>query len=490
MRVALHWFRRDLRLTDNTALAAASHEADAVVGVVVLKAELLAAPITAPARVATLAGGLDDLAQRLARGGAGQLIIRVGDTAEELARLAAEVGAEAVFANHSEGSGAEEVERGVERRLSAAGVALRLYDDLGVLPPGMVMTNAGAPYTVYTPYSRRWRELVAAPPRERALRREALRAAATLTEGLDSLSGEAVFARHGSQLDAWRARWGGGRTAHLAQVRQFIAYDLADYVERRNLPAQSGTSRLSAALRWGTISAREALRAAQAWSAAHPTAQAGADAWIGELAWADFFRALLHFFPHSERDSFRPVYDGLVWQGSAEHLSRWQEGRTGYPIVDAGMRQLLSEGWMHNRVRMIVASFLVKDLLLDWRAGERHFMRHLADGAPAANVGNWQWAASTGADAQPFFRIFNPTSQGQKFDPMGEYVRRYVTELASLPASVIHEPWRLSADEQQRLGVRIGRDYPAPIVEHAAQRQRALAMFRAVGDQRASGVDG
>ncbi len=484
MRVALHWFRRDLRLTDNTALAAASHEAEAVIGVVVLDARLLTPSSIAPAGVATLAGAVDDLAERLARGGAGRLIIRAGDPAEELARLARELDAEAIFANHSEGSQEDEIERAVAARLSAAGVSLRLYDDLGVLPPGAVMTNAGAPYTAYTPYSRRWRDLVAAPPREHALRSEALRAAAIRAEGVESLSGAAAFARHDSQLDAWRARWGGGRTAHLAQLRQFIAHDLADYVERRNLPAQPGTARISAALRWGTISAREALRMARAWSAEHPEAQAGADAWIGELAWADFFRALLHFFPQSERDSFRPLYDGLVWQGNVEHLARWQEGRTGYPIVDAGMRQLLSEGWMHNRVRMIVASFLVKDLLLDWRAGERHFMRHLADGATSANVGNWQWAASTGADAQPFFRIFNPTSQGKRFDASGEYVRRYVTELGSLPASVIHEPWRLRADEQRRLGVRIGHDYPAPIVEHATQRQRALAMFRAVGDQR------
>lgn len=483
MRVALHWFRSDLRLTDNTALAAATYEAEAVIPVVILGDESLAAPERAQA--VALAGAVRDIADRLARGGGGRLIVRVGDVAEELARLARELGAEAVFANRSEGSAAVASERAALQRLAADGVTLRLYDDLGVLAPGEVMTNANTPYTVYTPYSRRWREMVAsAAPHEHDLRRAALRAAASLTADVASLAPdgdlEAILTQPGAQLAPWRALWGGGRTAHLARLRHFIENDLADYGARRDLPAQPGTSRLSAALRWGTISAREALRATQAWAREHPEARAGADAWIGELAWADFFRALLHFFPHSERDSFRPVYDAIVWQGSDEQLACWKEGHTGYPIVDAGMRQLLAEGWMHNRVRMIVASFLVKDLLLDWRLGERHFMRHLVDGAVSANVGNWQWAASTGADAQPWFRIFNPTSQGQKFDAAGDYVRRYVPELAQVPASAIHQPWRLSADEQRRLGLRIGRDYPAPIVEHAEQRLRALAMFKAV----------
>ena len=477
MRVALHWFRRDLRLADNTALAAATHDAEAVIPVVVLDDALLAT-LSAPAR-AVLAGALTDLSERLACDGAARLIVRVGDTAEELARLARQVDAEAVYANRSEGSQAHATERAVAERLLASGAPLHLYDDLGVLAPDDVLSNAHTPYTVYTPYSRRWRELVsAAPPREHDLRTAALIAAAPLTADLGATQSEALDGRQSNQLDSWRARWGGGRTAHLAQLRAFIADDLAGYATRRDLPAEPGTSRLSAALRWGTLSAREALRAAQAWASEHPEARAGADTWIGELAWADFFRALLHFFPRSERDSFRPAYDSIVWQGRNDHLARWQEGQTGYPFVDAGMRQLRSEGWMHNRVRMVVASFLVKDLLLDWRLGERHFMQSLADGAVSANVGNWQWVASSGADAQPWFRIFNPTTQGRKFDPNGDYVRRYVPELARIPASVIHEPWTLGADEQQRLGTRIGREYPAPIIDHSAQRIRALVMFK------------
>ena len=480
MRVALHWFRRDLRLSDNTALAAATREAEAVIPVAVLDEAALASAPVAPAGLAVMAGALEDIAAHLAHGGAARLIVRTGETAAELSRLARELGAEAVYANRSEGSHAEAIERAAQRQLAADGVALRLYDDLGVASPDMVMTNANTPYTVYTPYSRRWRELVAlAPPREQAPRWEALRAGAPLAHDVASITVADALAERSYRLGSWRALWGGGRAAHLARLRAFIGEGLADYVERRNLPAQQGTSRLSAALRWGTLSAREAWRAAHEWAEEHPDARAGADAWIGELAWADFFRALLQYFPHSERDSFRPAYDAIEWPGRAEHLIAWQQGRSGYPIVDAGMRQLLAEGWMHNRVRMIVASFLVKDLLLDWRTGERHFMRHLADGAISANVGNWQWAASSGADAQPWFRIFNPTSQGKRFDPQGDYVRRYVPELARVSADAIHEPWRLSADEQRRAGVAIGRDYPAPLVEHAVQRARALAMFRA-----------
>lgn len=485
MRIALHWFRRDLRLTDNTALAAATAAMDAVLPVVILSDEDLDPLFAAPARVAAMAGALEDIAARLALGGGPKLIVRVGETGAELARLAREVGAQAVYANRSEGARAEAVERSAERALRPAGVALRLYDDLGALPPDALSTVEGRPYTVYTPYARRWRDaLASAPPSERSLRRESLLAAVPLARDVPSADIAQTLTRRGYDLARWTPRWGGGRTAALARLRTFLADDLVDYIERRNLPAEVGTSLLSVALRWGMVSAREAWRAAQARAASDPAARAGAETWTGELAWADFYRAILRHFPASERAAFRPAFAHLVWEGRDEHIAAWTEGRTGYPIVDAGMRQLLLEGWMHNRVRMIVASFLVKDLLLDWRLGERHFMRHLADGAVSANVGNWQWAASTGTDAQPWFRIFNPTTQGQRFDPTGAYIRRYVPELARAPDGVIHQPWKLDPAEQRRLGVRIGGDYPGPIVDHAIQRSRALAMYKAATAQR------
>jgi deoxyribodipyrimidine photo-lyase len=428
------------------------------------------------------------MAEQLARGGGGRVILRAGETGAELARLAQEVGAAAVYANRSEGERAAAVERVVAERLAAIGVRLVLHDDLGVLPPDAALTNNNTPYMVYTPYARRWRELLlATPPKERTVRGEALRVGADLSADLDSLDAERTLAAAGYDLAPWRAVPGdllGGRTAHLRALDAFLQARVARYQTGRDLPAQPGTSRLSAALRWGTISARECWRLARIYAAEHPEASAGVETWIGELAWADFFRAVLHHFPQSEHAAFRASYAGIVWEGDPAHLDIWAAGRTGYPIVDAGMRQLLAEGWMHNRVRMIVASFLVKDLLLDWRLGERHFMRHLVDGAVSANVGNWQWAASTGTDAQPYFRIFNPTSQSAKFDPTGDYIRRYVPELARLPNTAIHIPWKLAPAEQRRLGCVVGQDYPAPIVDHAAQRPRALAMFRRLAPDR------
>lgn len=479
MRVVLHWFRRDLRLADNTALAEATHSADAVVPIFVVdRARLADHHRVAPARVAVLAAALADLAAELARLGT-RLLVRIGEPAGELARLAAELDAEAVYANRDEGRQAWEVEQTVAQRLAADGRALHLRDDLGVLPPDALTTSQGKPYTVYTPYARRWRELVAsAPPADRAADEHALRASNELVASQDSAADDAVLRAAGFERDHWFMRWSGGRATHLAQLQTFIAERLAGYDTARDWLAEDGTSRLSAALRRGTLSARECLRAAQGWIVAHPEVAAGAETWIGELAWADFFRAVLRAFPHSERAAFRSGYAGLVWPGLPEHLEAWRAGRTGYPIVDAAMRQLASEGWMHNRGRLIVASFLVKDLLIDWREGEAHFMRHLVDGDVSANVGNWQWVASTGTDAQPYFRIFNPVSQGQRFDPLGVYVRRYVPELAHLPDRAIHHPWTLPAEEQRRAGCLVGRDYPAPIVDHARQRTRALALFR------------
>jgi deoxyribodipyrimidine photo-lyase len=210
----------------------------------------------------------------------------------------------------------------------------------------------------------------------------------------------------------------------------------------------------------------------------HEEAAAGVQSWINELAWRDFYMQILAHFPHVLRGAFRQQYDALEWENDPDLFAAWCAGRTGYPIVDAAMRQINQEAWMHNRARMIVASFLTKDLLIDWRWGERYFMQHLVDGDLAANNGGWQWAAGTGTDAQPYFRIFNPTSQGQKFDPQGAYVRHYLPELANVPEKFIHEPWKMSEQAQRQAGVQIGRNYPAPIVDHGVQRKRALALYR------------
>jgi deoxyribodipyrimidine photo-lyase len=254
---------------------------------------------------------------------------------------------------------------------------------------------------------------------------------------------------------------------------------LASYAERRDLLAKDATSRLSAHLANGTISIREVYHAArEVRSRGNAVARTSADTFITELIWREFFYQILAHHPFVLRRSFRDGIPADSWSGTRRHLRAWCEGRTGYPIVDAGMRQLNSEGWMHNRARMIVASFLVKDLHIDWRKGERYFLDRLIDADLASNNGGWQWVAGTGTDASPWFRIFNPVTQSRRFDPSGAYIRRYVPELASVPAPLVHSPWLMSRDDQVRTHCRIGKDYPLPIVDHNVERAVALAMFR------------
>ena len=273
-----------------------------------------------------------------------------------------------------------------------------------------------------------------------------------------------------------------GEAEAQRRLQAFAAGDgaaIAGYRDGRNRPDLEGTSRLSPYLRFGMLSARQAVVAAQAARRAALTsdARSGSETWLTELIWREFYVSILYHFPHVRSGSFQRQYDRIAWDNDPAAFAAWCEGRTGVPIVDAAMRQLVTTGWMHNRCRMIVASFLVKDLLIDWRWGERFFMRHLVDGDPAANNGGWQWTAGTGTDAAPYFRIFNPVTQGQKFDPDGLYVRRWVPELANVPAKFIHEPWKLPPSDQRRAGCVIGQDYPAPIVDHAWARERTLAAY-------------
>jgi deoxyribodipyrimidine photo-lyase len=266
-----------------------------------------------------------------------------------------------------------------------------------------------------------------------------------------------------------------GEDAALRRLRSFLQRDAAHYARRRDYPALAATSRLSPYLRFGALSARRCFSEAHEASAEDPRAARGIAKWLDELVWREFYAAILEAFPHVLRGAFRRAYDRVRWEEDEEGFRAWCEGRTGYPFVDAGMRQLRETGWMHNRARMVVASFLAKDLLVDWRRGERFFMDQLVDGDPANNDGGWQWAASTGTDAQPWFRIFNPTSQGERFDPKGDYVRRWVPELAALKGAAVHRPW----DAARR-----PRGYPAPIVDHAERRVLALERYREAAQKR------
>ena len=252
------------------------------------------------------------------------------------------------------------------------------------------------------------------------------------------------------------------------------------YDEERNLPGIQGTSQLSPYLRFGMVSARQMVETAVSaiTCATTPTAHKGAETWLSELIWREFYQTILYHFPHVAWGSIRPQYDKIEWRNDPDEFAAWCNGRTGYPIVDAAMRQLSQTGWMHNRARMIVASFLVKHLLIDWRWGERWFMQQLVEGDPAANNGGWQWTAGTGTDAAPYFRIFNPTTQSKKFDADGTYIRHWVPELADIPIQYIHEPSKMPLEVQQQHNFVLGQDYPSPIVDHKFARQRTLDAYK------------
>ncbi|MGC9394660.1 MAG: cryptochrome/photolyase family protein [Anaerolineae bacterium] len=459
MHTAIWWIRRDLRLSDNQALHAALTQSRYVLPVFVLDPALWHSNYAGDKRRAFLLGGLCALAADLHERGS-RLIVRHGHPEDQLARLRAETGAETVFAEADVSPYARRRDARV-----AAKLPLHLAGGLTIHPPEAVRKRDGGVYTVYTPYSRAWRalslpdarELIPAPetmPTLPDIRSATLPDAPGLPESVPFLPGEAEAQR---------------------RLRDFVADGIASYATRRDLMAQAGTSGLSPYLRFGMLSARQAVGAALK---AGDGAQSGAEVWLGELIWREFYMSVLYHFPNVRRESFRENLRNIRWDNDTDAFRAWQEGRTGYPVVDAGMRQLLATGWMHNRARMIVASFLTKHLLIDWRWGEQYFVQHLIDGDPAANNGGWQWSAGTGTDAAPYFRIFNPILQGEKHDPEGNYVRQWVSELAHVPLAHLHHPWTMPDDVQRETGCVIGTDYPAPIVEHSWARQRALAVYK------------
>ena len=462
MRTALHWFRRDLRLADNTALARAAADAERVLPVFVLDDGILARADTGAARVVFLLGCLRALAQALAAAGSRLVVVR-GAPERELPRLARATGATAVHWNKDYEPYARARDARVAEALRAAGIASHQWKDHVLFEEREILTAAGTPFTVFTPYARAWARRRPAPPARRP----------RLPPAPDGVTGEALPPPDalGFTTDAALPE-PGERTAGRTLAR-FVERRLARYAAARNFPGEAATSGLSPYLRFGVLSIRTAYAAVAASRAA------GARAWRNELTWRDFYCQILFHHPNVEREAFRPAFRTLAWPGRPEHFAAWCRGETGYPIVDAAMRQLKASAWMHNRARMIVASFLTKDLLLDWRQGERWFMERLVDGDLAANNGGWQWAASTGTDAQPFFRIFNPTAQGERFDPDGAYVRHWVPELARLPARWIHRPWEMPGDEARAGGLVLGTTYPERLVRHEDQRPKALALYEA-----------
>jgi deoxyribodipyrimidine photo-lyase len=467
MRTVIWWIRRDLRLTDNQALASALAYADQVLPVFILDPTLLASPYVGTKRLAFLFGGLRELADEL-RARDSHLVLREGDPHNALATLITETGADTILAEEDFSPYARRRDARVARHLP-----LELVAGLTVHPPGTILKDDGAPYTVFTPFSRKWKALM-------QLSASNVLSSPTRIPTPDAVPGRSVPAEPALPSSG---PFQPGEAEAQRRLSAFVDGQQAPielYAERRNRIDLAGTSQLSPYLRFGMLSARQAVVSALVAldDARDEPARQGSETWLNELIWREFYVHILYHFPHVRGQSFRAKLQEIVWDNDPAAFAAWRKGQTGYPVVDAAMRQLAHSGWMHNRARMIVASFLVKDLLIDWRWGERWFMQHLLDGDPAANNGGWQWTAGTGTDAAPYFRIFNPVLQSQKFDPDGIFIRRWVPELAQVPTKFVHEPWRMPPEVQREGQCVIDEDYPAPIVDHAVMRQRALDVYR------------
>ncbi|MFW5830564.1 MAG: cryptochrome/photolyase family protein [Planctomycetota bacterium] len=455
----LHWFRNDLRLDDNTALQAATRSGDEPSAVFLIADRQWQEHDWSRAKVALLQAHLTELAKACRQHGIRLLLRRApsfADAATSLVGICRELGIDRVHWNREYGVDEQQRDRAVEQGLADMGVAWQQHDDATVLPPETVRTQDDRPYQVYSPFARRWRSLLTergfscapTPPPRKARRGASVPQDFTNWRSLQVPEG-----------------WVAGEAAVHRQLQEFLEERLRHYHQQRDEPGHDGTSRLSAHLSLGAISPRRCVAAAQAAAA---EADTGADTWLGQLIWREFYRQILQAFPRVSRHrAFKPETEHIRWRRSETDFQAWCEGRTGIPLVDAGMRQLQHSGWMHNRLRMVAAQFLSKNLLIDWRRGERHFMQHLIDGDLANNNGGWQWAASTGTDAAPYFRVFNPVSQSRRFDPDGHFLRRWLPELAHLDRRQIHEPKPGSAD------------YPRSIVDLKASRQRAIEAFRA-----------
>lgn len=445
---AVFWFRRDARLDDNPGLVEASKEGP-VVPLFVVDPTLYQR--ASPRRRDLLVAGLVDLDRRIAEHG-GRLRVERGDPEQVVPRIASEVGVDSVHVS-------DEVTPYGRRRDNeiSESVKLRVHDGVYTHAPGSILTGAGEPYKVFSPFHRSWSE--------RAVRPVALSDKAEFTdepgEGLPDCGDPTIPAGPGG-----------------AEIRlgEFLTR-VDDYDDERDRIDLDSTSHLSVDLKYGWIGPRRLIS-----EVGHTTA--GRRAFIRQVAWRDFYGHLVAEHPHIVERSFDERYRKLEWRNDPEEIEAWREGRTGFPIIDAAMRRLVAEGQMHNRARLLVGSFLVKDLLVDWRVGERFFRHHLVDGDVAQNAGNWQWVAGTGTDAAPYFRVFNPVTQSERFDPKGRFIRRWVPELAEVPDEWIHSPWETGPLDLVPYGVELGTDYPDPIVDHGMARRRAIEAYDAARGSR------
>jgi deoxyribodipyrimidine photo-lyase len=460
MKNTLLWFRRDLRLDDHAALHHALRHSERVYCAFVFDTTILASLPRADRRVEFIHDNLAKLAAALQQLG-GHLIVRHGDPLQAIPALAAELAVDAVYANHDYEPLAIARDAAVSQALQAAGRALHTFKDQVIFEKDEVLSQSGKPFSVFTPYKNAWLKKLDADPSvlapwlvEAGHFAPGSSVLPTLAElGFEPTNLASLQIGDGAQLfDAFQAR-------------------IADYDVTRDYPAVKGPSYLSLHLRFGTVSIRHLVRTVLQMTAYGQAGHGGA-VWLSELIWREFYMQILYHHPHVVGSAFKPAYDAIAWETGVQadaHFAAWCEGRTGYPLVDAAMLQLNRTGYMHNRLRMVTACFLIKDLGIDWRRGEAYFAQHLNDFDLAANNGGWQWAASSGCDAQPYFRIFNPITQSEKFDPEGKFIKRYLPQLKQLSARDIHAPWLVG-----------GHDYPPPLVDHATARQQTLARYAVV----------
>lgn len=471
------WFTQDLRLADNACLNAAVASGHPVVPVYILDDVTPGAFVMGGASRWWLHRSLGSLASSLEKLG-GKLIIRRGESGKLLGQMIAQTGAKAVHFSRGYAPWSGELEKQVASACERNGADCKRFSGFLLHQPEAIRTGSDGPYKVYTPFSRK---CLASPPSRgpRPAPASIDFHAGDLSSG--SLDDLGLYRGQPDWAARFSGRWSPGEAGAQEKLMHFLDKAVGDYAEARNLPGVAGTSRLSPHLHFGEISPLQCWSATQhAIATAPQSIDRGSQVFEKELLWREFSYHLLHHWPTLPTDPFKPEFGDFPWRQDAEKLDCWQRGMTGFPIVDAGMRELWATGWMHNRVRMIVASFLVKNLRISWQLGEQWFWDTLVDADIGANAASWQWVAGCGADAAPYFRIFNPVLQGEKFDRQGDYVRRWVPELQAMPARYIHKPWLAPADILASAGVVPGSSYPRPIIDLGETRKAALAAYKTI----------